>query len=794
MNNDNIEITALDAYINRVYKFCVLFVPVLCICAGITITALYYGGLYRVENEVMLWVFNVSVVIYLLIGIYFTRTGYGENGLVRPDKLKMAKRVIGVIVVIQWNAITYIWPFRDLWAYCILFTIIIALFFDIRLVIVTSTGILISMLLSWYINGTYLLPASDSYFNADMVFRFVGLALMLLSINIITYFGGKFFVEELEKFANYDTLTHLMNRRCMDNYLSAAYKLAKTGKTTFCLLLMDIDDFKRVNDTYGHDCGDAVLQSVASIVSCGVRKNDSVFRWGGEEILVLLYTEEYKAAFIADRIRKEVERTPVKHGDSEVSVTITIGVAAYKDGDSIQDMMDQADKCLYYGKKHGKNQIVSMVETEATPLNTTTQFLSGLPNASGYMKDVETFRNNGGISAYSAFYFNIKRFGSINRDIGQENGDELIRLYADKLREFVLQDELLGHLGGDNFMALIKRERQQEMIEFLEGVPLELHLGNTLRKFTLAATIGIWEIDDDNIQPSEIISRPSMALNQARNVKHKNVVIISDDQIMRIREQKSVLTDYKEALKNEEFKVYYQPKVDSRSNVLTGAEGLVRWIRDGKVVSPAIFIPPLEETGEIVSLDYYVLSHVCADMNSWKEMGIQPVKISVNFSRRDLRDKELAKNIKDIIESHGIDKNLIEIEVTETTDEEEHGVLTDFINELYEYGIKTAIDDFGTGYSSLSTLREFNVKTLKIDRSFINTNNFSKKDEIILKDIIHMAKELGMDIITEGVEREDQLYFVNNAGCFVIQGYFYDKPLPVEEFEKRLRNKDYAKE
>ena len=207
---------------------------------------------------------------------------------------------------------------------------------------------------------------------------------MLLSINIITFFGSKFFVEELEKFANYDTLTHLMNRRSMDNYLSAAYLQAKTGKTTFCLLLMDIDDFKKVNDTFGHECGDAVLQSVAGIVSCGVRKDDYVFRWGGEEILVLLYTEEYKAAFIAERIRKEVECTPVKYGKDEVSVTITIGIASYRDGDTLQDMMDHVDKCLYYGKKHGKNQVVSMIESEATPLNTTTQFLSGLPNASGY--------------------------------------------------------------------------------------------------------------------------------------------------------------------------------------------------------------------------------------------------------------------------------------------------------------------------------------------------------------------------------------------------------------------------
>jgi len=143
-------------------------------------------------------------------------------------------------------------------------------------------------------------------------------------------------------------------------------------------------------------------------------------------------------------------------------------------------------------------------------------------------------------------------------------------------------------------------------------------------------------------------------------------------------------------------------------------------------------------------------------MVRWEKEGIEPVKVSVNFSRKDLADKQLADNINTIIEESGIDRKLIEIEVTETTDEEEQGALSEFISRLYSFGITTAIDDFGAGYSSIVSLRDFRVKTLKIDRSFINTDDFSWKDEVILKDIIHMAQELGMDIITEGVERQDQ--------------------------------------
>ena len=165
----------------------------------------------------------------------------------------------------------------------------------------------------------------------------------------------------------------------------------------------------------------------------------------------------------------------------------------------------------------------------------------------------------------------------------------------------------------------------------------------------------------------------------------------------------------------------------------------------------------------------------------------------MNFSRKDLKDKDLAHNINHMIEESGVDKELIEIEVTETADEEEQGILGEFIDQLYDYGIKVAIDDFGAGYSSVATLREFKVKTLKIDRSFINTTSFTWKDEVILKDIIHMAQELGMDIIMEGVEREDQLKFVNSAGCFIIQGFYYDRPMPSSDFEERLRNRTYRK-
>ena len=422
------------------------------------------------------------------------------------------------------------------------------------------------------------------------------------------------------------------------------------------------------------------------------------------------------------------------------------------------------------------------------------QQTTGLSNASGYLHSVtELMKKNIPLKNYCAFYFNLKDFGDINKAYGREKGDEVLWQYASYLRDFIDDDEVVGHLGGDNFMALIKKSRKDRFIKVISNVTLMLDINDKSEDIQISSTIGVWEIISEVTDPGEIISRPSIALNQAKNVLHQNIAYASDNLITRISQQKNVLKDYEEALANEEFVVYYQPKVDSRTKMLVGAEALVRWVHEGKMVSPGVFIPALEENGQTLALDLYVLRHVCRDIVKWILMGYDPVPVSVNFSRKDLKDKKLAEKINQIIEQTRLDKKYIEVELTETVDEEEHGILSGFISDLYNKDIMTAIDDFGSGYSALATLREYQIHTLKIDRSFVNGDDFSWKDEIILKDIIHMANELGMEVLIEGVERADQLFFVNNAGCYVIQGFYYDRPLPKAEFEERLQNKQYKK-
>jgi EAL domain-containing protein (putative c-di-GMP-specific phosphodiesterase class I) len=379
----------------------------------------------------------------------------------------------------------------------------------------------------------------------------------------------------------------------------------------------------------------------------------------------------------------------------------------------------------------------------------------------------------------------------MNRRFGRKKGTEILTGYGTAVSRMIEKDEMIGHMGGDSFVALILRSRVKQFINSLEDIAVTVEVDGKNETVHFSAAIGAWDVNRDDIDLEELIRRPYMGMNMARK-DHVSCFYVTEKMLSQMAEIKTVLEHYNEALETGEFKVFYQPKVDSKTGRLAGAEGLVRWFRGDRIISPGVFIPALEDNREIIKLDYYVLRQACLDIRSWTEKGYDVVPVSVNFSRRDLEDRDLAVNINKIIEETGIDKKYIEIELTETVDADEHGELSKFIDRLYKMGIMTAIDDFGAGYSSLATLREFSVHTLKLDRSFVNTDDFSWKDEIILRDVIHMAGELNMDILCEGVERDDQLALLNSVGCFVIQGYYYDRPLPEEEFEERLKKKVYT--
>lgn len=251
----------------------------------------------------------------------------------------------------------------------------------------------------------------------------------------------------------------------------------------------------------------------------------------------------------------------------------------------------------------------------------------------------------------------------------------------------------------------------------------------------------------------------------------------------------TISTMFPDAIRNEEFVVYYQPKVSLSDNKLCGCEALTRWVKDGNIVSPADFIPVLEREGTICKLDFYVLDKACADIKRWLETGLNPVRVSTNFSKLHLHNKDFAEEIISIINKHGVDPAYVEVELTESSGYEDYEALAEFVRKMKSYGVSTSIDDFGTGYSSLNLLKDLDVDIIKLDKSFLdNLGDEKKTDEVVIRHIVNMVNELDMQVVAEGVETNAQADLLQGFSCSMAQGYLFDKPLPCAEFEKRMKS------
>ena len=430
---------------------------------------------------------------------------------------------------------------------------------------------------------------------------------------------------------------------------------------------------------------------------------------------------------------------------------------------------------------HHKNYVSEKKLSEGELLSFNTKLL----NTHGFIKRLKEISSEVNTQNYNSYFINLKGFGLINRVYSNEIGDNAIIYYANRLKEFALSDEVVGHPGGDNFVAFIKRERHEQFVKEMSNISVNLNINNKKASLNLIGIIGYYEIDDKNLDLRNLLTKSSVACQYARATK-KNIIKLTPELYDAVISIKNIENSFREELKNGNFIVYYQPKFDIVSGKIVGVEALSRWINKGKVVPPVMFVPILEKNGEIIDLDLFILENLCKAIHNFRNQGHSIVPASCNLSRKDFENPDLEERIINIIKKYNVKTEDIVIEVTETTNLEENARLAKFIDVMWENGIMTSIDDFGTGYSSLSVLRDFKVNEIKIDRSFINKEELTNSDEIIIGSIIDMAKKLNIDVICEGVETKKQLNFLLKLGCFKAQGFYYSKPLPKEEFEEML--------
>lgn len=421
---------------------------------------------------------------------------------------------------------------------------------------------------------------------------------------------------------------------------------------------------------------------------------------------------------------------------------------------------------------------------------TTTDMETGVKNPSALMQYAGRLFAMGNLSDYTIVFFNVHNFKYVNKVFSYAEGDVILRKYAQLIQSYLTDKEVLARLGGDNFLALVKAEHAEEFLKKIQDV--RLHFRNEQREkcFILGVTAGYSSLEGIS-HTREIMARASLAYQQARKQGAGSAVGYSEKVRQELMEDQSVLSDFIPALEAEEFVVYYQPKVNIKDKSLYGAEALVRWQRGGQLIPPGRFVPVLERDGSICQLDYYVLRKVCQLLQKWKAQGKELLCISVNFSRKHLEEENMVERIADILDMYEIPHDAIEIELTESEDYQNYEIMTGIVNALSEKGINTSMDDFGTGFSSLSMIKNLDLNVIKIDKSLIPLDTAyadREKDRIMFNHIVALISQLGKKTIAEGVETAEQLEYLKEAGCDIVQGYIFDKPLPQDLFEKRCEN------
>jgi diguanylate cyclase (GGDEF)-like protein/PAS domain S-box-containing protein len=423
--------------------------------------------------------------------------------------------------------------------------------------------------------------------------------------------------------AQHDSLTDLPNRILLNDRLTQAMALAQRHKQHLAILFIDVDRFKQINDSLGHEIGDRLLQSIARrLVTC-VRNSDTVSRQGGDEFVILLteVTHAHDAAVSAEKILLALS-TPHRVDGHDLHVSVSIGIATYpEDGTDSETLLKNADFSMYHAKDSGRNNY-----------------------------------------------------------------------------QFFKQDMNVGAV-----------ERQS--------------LENGLRH----------------------------------------------------------------AIERGEFVLDYQPKINLKTNAITGAEALIRWRHpELGVVPPEKFIPIAEDCGFIVAIGRWVLYEACRQVQEWQEAGLPLIRIAINVSALELRDRDFLAGVRGILAETGLAPHYLEIELTETFLMQDSGSTAAVLDGLAEMGVQLTLDDFGTGFSSLSHLRRFPIKNLKIDRSFMRRVTTDDEDASIVSAVISMGKSLHLRVVAKGVETKEQLVFLQKRGCREGQGHYFSRPVGAVDFPELL--------
>jgi len=417
--------------------------------------------------------------------------------------------------------------------------------------------------------------------------------------------------------------------------------------------------------------------------------------------------------------------------------------------------------------------------------------LTGLPNRMLFMDRIDQAisRAQREKGRFALLYIDIDHFKVVNDSMGHAAGDQLLNVVSHRLTDVLRKTDTVARLGGDEFTIIIEAlEEAEHVIPVAKNIlsSLEQPIEINQKQVHVGGSIGIALYPDDGDSFGTLLKNADTAMYRAKEQGRQTFQFYEREMSLKAMQRLDLENQIRNALKNEEFIVYYQPKVNLVSGQCHGMEALVRWQHPEKgLIAPLEFIPLAEETGLIIQLDEWVMRAACQQFKKWKTAGYPLNNLSVNISARHFKEGSLLDKCKKLIEETQLSAKYIEIELTESALVDNHSNAKTILNEIHQLGVKIALDDFGTGYASMSYLKEFPFDTVKLDRSFVQDLPADRESSAIVKAMIQLADALQLNVVAEGIETEQQKYFLSDHGCIHGQGYLWSKPLCAKEFEAK---------
>lgn len=421
--------------------------------------------------------------------------------------------------------------------------------------------------------------------------------------------------------------------------------------------------------------------------------------------------------------------------------------------------------------------------------------LTGILNKSKFFYNTRNMLNIFAMEDFVFIRIDIEKFQLINSFFGMDEGDNLLKYMADYLQNVEKEYRYItyGRIEADIFAVCFSYKNEKEITDFVKKFTNQME--NYPLDFDITPFFGVYLVKNRDLSINEMYDKANLASKNCKGNYIQNYFFYTKEMSEEIIKEQHIINNMKNALKNEEFVLYLQPKYELQRNSIAGAEVLVRWITaDGRMISPGEFIPVFERNGFILKLDQYVWEKTCQLLAGWRDEGRKIFPVSVNISRVSLYNPKIVDVICGLTEKYNIPPEWLQLELTESAYTGNPKAIKEMMEQLQKKGFSILMDDFGSGYSSPNVLKDIAVDVLKIDMKFLDGSGDDGRSENILASVVRMAKWLNMPVVAEGAERKEQVSFLHSIGCEYVQGFYFARPMPVKEYEKLLYEQPYFKD